>query len=339
MSPAGSAELVLEHLLEAGGGGAPPDEVAHKLGLSAGEMYAAIEALRESGYQITHVDRPTQHGLLLVRGPDHPLAADFMASLQTRVLGRNLVYCEELESTSSLAQRLAETGAEHGSVVLAGRQTAGRGRRGRTWLSLPGQQLYLSVILRPALGAERIFELTLVSVVALAEALEACGLAPEIKWPNDIEAGGRKLAGILCESALDGQASLKHVIVGVGTNVDAAAEEIPDELRGRATSVRAVTGRAGLTAFLAAMFLERLEEWLVLHDSLGFGAVLDTWRARTTTLDAEVRALVDGQVITGVAEDVDEAGALLVRDENGRVHRIIAGEVTTMRRLDRPARE
>ncbi len=310
-----------------------PEEVAHKLGLTAAEMYAAIEALRAAGQDIKYVERQGRHGLVLGPAPHRTIASEIEEGLTTRVMGRTLFYRDEIDSTSSLALKLASEGADHGTTVIAARQTAGRGRRGRSWLSLPGEQLFLSVILRTSLPAGRVFELKLVAAVALAEALETCGIVPGIKWPNDIEVDGRKLAGILCEGLFDAGGQLEAAVVGVGVNVDAAPEEIPEELRGRATSIRAETGRTGLTVTLAMAFLERLEEWLVLHGSLGFETVLETWRTRSTSLDTEVRALVDGRVITGIAEDVDASGALLVRDGEGHVHRIIAGEVTTLRRL------
>jgi BirA family biotin operon repressor/biotin-[acetyl-CoA-carboxylase] ligase len=328
-----AAELVLDQLVEHDGAEAPAEELAHKLGLSPPEMYEAIESLRHSGYEIGYIDRADHHGIVLLQIPVRPLEATLRRRSAGHSIGRDLVFREEVGSTNTLARELAEADAEHGTAVVAHRQTGGRGRRGRTWLSLPGEHVFLSVVLRPGLPTERIFELTLVAAVALAEALESCGVLAGIKWPNDIEVDGRKIAGILCESAIDSQGVLRYAIVGVGVNVDTRAEEFPEELRGQATSVRAVTGREGLTAAVIASFLDRLEDWLVLHSSLGFESVLETWRGRTTTINAEVRALVDGRVITGVAEDVDASGALLVRDEHGQVERIIAGEVTTLRRL------
>ncbi len=261
-------------------------------------------------------------------------AAQLQRALRTRAIGRRLIYREEVDSTNTLALKLASEGAGHGTTVLAARQTAGRGRRGRSWLSLPGEQLFLTVILRTTLPATRVFELTMVAAVAMAEALEACGVVPGIKWPNDLEIDGRKIAGILSEGLFDAEGRLECAVVGVGANVDASLEDIPEELRGRATSLRAETGQGGLLVTLASALLERLEEWLLRHESLGFAPVLETWRSRSSSLRAEVRALVDGQAVTGTAEDVDSTGALLVKDAAGRVHRIIAGEVTTLRRVE-----
>jgi BirA family transcriptional regulator, biotin operon repressor / biotin---[acetyl-CoA-carboxylase] ligase len=324
------AELVLEHLREAPGSEAPAEDVAHKLGLGAAEVLSAIESLRQAGYEIGYVDNPRHRGFVLLREPAQPVAAELDRLLRTQAIGRHLVHREEVGSTNDLARELADEGAPHGTVVLADRQTSGRGRRGREWVSLPGANLYCSIVLRPALPPERAHELTLVAGVALAEALEGSGVAAQLKWPNDVEHEGRKLAGILSELHAD-EVGLHHVVVGIGVNVDVPAEAFPEELRTRATSVRAITGRPASCAQVAAALFDRLEEWLVLHESMGFGAVLDSWRARSSTLHGEVRALVDGQVIAGVAEDVDATGALLVRDAAGKQHRIVAGEVTTVR--------
>ncbi len=328
---ASAAELVLEHLLEAQGA-TPADDVAHKLGLSAADVYAAISALRAGGYEIGYHDHGPERGFLLLRNPTVPLDEQIARMLSARVVGRQLVFKDEVDSTNALARQLAEEGAPHGTCVLALEQTAGRGRRGRTWTSLPGQQLYTSVVLRPSLPAARAFELTILAAVALAEALEGFGIVPEIKWPNDVELDGRKVAGILAELAADEEGHTRFVVLGIGVNVDGRAEDFPEELKGRATSLRAAAGHVFSCAPLAAALYDKLDEWLVLHESLGFAPVLDSWRGRSSTLGAEVRALVEGQVVAGVAEDVDDSGELLVSDAAGRLHRIVAGDLTTLRR-------
>lgn len=328
---ADAAELVLEHLLEHGGG-TPAEDVAHKLGLAPAEVLAAVASLRAGGYDIGYLEREGERGFVILASPPAVPEEEIGRLLHTRDIGRHLVVREEVDSTSAVARQLAEEGAPHGTVVIARHQLAGRGRRGRSWVALPGQQLYATVVLRPDLPADHAFELTMLAAVALAEALEEFGLLPAIKWPNDIELDDRKLAGILSELAAADDGHPRFVLLGVGVNVDGRAEDFPEELRSRATSIRAATGRIVSVAALAASFFDRLEEWLVLHHAMGFAAVLDSWRGYTTTLGADVRALVDGQVIAGVAEDVDEAGALLVRDAAGKLHRIVAGEVTTLRR-------
>jgi BirA family biotin operon repressor/biotin-[acetyl-CoA-carboxylase] ligase len=247
-------------------------------------------------------------------------------------VGTPLILRDEVDSTNTLAREFAEQGADHGTAVAARRQTAGRGRRGRTWLTLPGDHVYLSVILRPTLPPERLFEVTLVAAVALSEALEKLGVRSQIKWPNDIEIDGKKLAGILTELTTDAAGQMRFVILGVGVNVNTAADEFPDEIRERATSLRVVTGAPGEPQEVIAAFLDRLDDWLERHGTFGLTVILDAWRAKSSTLGSVVRATTEGRVIEGTAEDVDSTGALLIRDGSGQLYRIIAGEVITLRR-------
>ena len=335
MTPA-AHELVLEHLRELAGREVNATELSQKLGLSPAELHAAVEVLRERGYDVHHVDRPGHRGYALAHEPARPLDEEILALLPSGVrIGRPLVYREECPSTNDLAKEEGEAGAPHGLAVVTRRQTRGRGRRGRSWLTLTGDNLYASVLLRPELPVERIYELTMVAGVALAEALETCGVAARMKWPNDLEIDDRKVAGILAELATDAEGAVQFVVLGVGVNVISQPDAFPDEIRSRATSVSAHTDRRVSVAQVAAAFFEELDEWLVLHRSMGFEMVLDTWRARSSMLGAEVRALVDGQAIAGVAEELDTSGALLVRDAAGKLHRIVAGEITTLRRADR----
>jgi BirA family biotin operon repressor/biotin-[acetyl-CoA-carboxylase] ligase len=200
-------------------------------------------------------------------------------------------------------------------------------------VSPPGEHIFASVVLRPQRPADRAFELVFALSLAAAEALEWAGVAPRIKWPNDLEVDDKKIAGILAELADDGKGGLRYAVLGIGLNVNAPADAFPEDLRARATSVQAETGHPASCAHLAATLFERLEEWIVLGRSMGFTAVMDSWRARSSTPGAEVNVLLgDGQAVSGVAEDVDDGGALLVRDDAGKVHRILAGDVTTLRR-------
>lgn len=249
------------------------------------------------------------------------------------MIGQPRIDRDEVDSTNTLAKQLSDEGATHGTLIVARSQTAGRGRRGRSWLSIPGQQVFLSVIVRPNLPVTRVFELTLTAAVALADAFEDLGVKPEIKWPNDIEVGGRKIAGILCESAIDGSGNLRYAIIGVGANAEGAGADIPAEIAERATSVEAVTGQRGQAGALITAFSQRLEGWL---NGPNLEDVLRSWRKRTTTLGHEVRVLIDGETITGLAEDIDEAGALIVK-EGGKRHRILAGEITSLRPTGSPS--
>ncbi|MGH7353164.1 MAG: biotin--[acetyl-CoA-carboxylase] ligase [Candidatus Rokuibacteriota bacterium] len=233
---------------------------------------------------------------------------------------RTIVRLATVDSTQSEAFRLAAAGAADGTVVVADTQRSGRGRRGRGWHDVPGASVLVSLLVRPRLAAAALPQLSFVAAVAVAEALEATtGLTPRLKWPNDVLARGRKVAGILLESR-PGDAAGPCVVIGIGVNL--AQRAFPEALADRATSVLLETGRApGRDTVLEAL-LEAFDRWRARLEGDGFGAVRDAWRARTETLGRRVS--VEG--VAGTAVDIDEAGALLV-DDGGRVRRIVSGEL------------
>jgi BirA family biotin operon repressor/biotin-[acetyl-CoA-carboxylase] ligase len=252
------------------------------------------------------------------------------AQLTTRELGRALRHLQSIGSTSQLAYELAQQGAPHGQSVIAEEQTAGRGRRGRSWVSPPGKNLYLSLVLRPALPPERAPELTLVAAVAIAEALQSFGCPAMIKWPNDLEVGGRKIGGILTELAAE-PGRIHFVVLGVGVNLNIQAHEFPDEIRGIATSVQLVTGRPVDRARFAAQVLGALESWFDRHQDAGFEVVRRRWTALSSTVGSEVRVRLESGAIEGEAEGIDASGALRVRTRSGAVQTVLAGDVETLR--------
>ena len=251
-------------------------------------------------------------------------------------LGTEILYFPEIDSTNNVAAKLASTGPCEGAIVVAGAQTAGRGRRGRSWFSPAGAGLYVSVVLEPsgAADVERATALvTLAAGVALAEGIErATGFAPAIKWPNDLIAGRRKIAGILAEGiarpsrAEHGSARVAAVVLGYGINVSTSA--FPPELSDRASSLEGELGRtidsAQLCAESIAALAARYEDLLAGR----FDAILDAWRGRApASRGARVQWETPDGVRRGTTAGVDETGALLVRT-HGAIERLVAGEVT-----------
>ena len=240
-------------------------------------------------------------------------------------LGTEILFFASIGSTSDVAAALAAQGDREGAVVVAEAQTAGRGRRGRTWFSPPSSGLYVSVVLAPArarLARDRALALlTLAAGVALAEAVElVTGLAADIKWPNDLLVGRRKLAGILAE-----RVSRDTVVLGYGINVSPMA--YPRELSDRATSLELELGRAIDRSILLAETLAALAS---RYDDLlegRFDAILDVWRARApASRGARVSWETPAGPRSGITAGVDDLGALLV-DAGGRIERIVAGEL------------
>jgi BirA family biotin operon repressor/biotin-[acetyl-CoA-carboxylase] ligase len=321
-----SEELVLAFLAEAGDEYVSGEAISDKLGLTRAAVWKHVESLRAHGYRI---DALPARGYRLVEVPDRLTPLELRPLLNTHDLGQELHWYEELGSTNDRAKELAEEGAEHGEVVIAEAQTAGRGRRGRSWVSPPRKNLYFSVVLRPELPPARAPELTLVASVALCDALRLAGVEAGIKWPNDLLASGRKIAGVLTELAAEPD-RVHWAVLGAGVNVNARREDFPEELRDEATSVLIERGQPAPRALLAAACFTALEDWLDRHAEEGFGPVREAWRARTVTLGREVVVKADGREIAGTAEDIDETGALLVRGPAG-LERVLAGDVKLVR--------
>ncbi len=276
-----------------------------------------------------------------------PEFADALARRAGRLGGLALpvVWYDTVSSTNDVADHLASGGAAHGTVVAADCQQSGRGRMGRAWHSPPGAGLYVSVVLRPAsfIGpAERgtmsaASRVTLTAGVALADALRAAtGLPAEIKWPNDLVVGPRKVCGILAEGAASGE-TLHHVILGYGVN--ALASAYPPEIADRATSIEAELGRAVDRGAVFAESLACLVERLRQVAAGGFDAVLDAWRALSpSSVGARVQISTGAGWVDAVTAGLDADGALVVRAE-GSLRRVIAGEVRWTARAGRGSEE
>jgi BirA family biotin operon repressor/biotin-[acetyl-CoA-carboxylase] ligase len=234
-----------------------------------------------------------------------------------------VLWYPQITSTNDVAASMAMRGAAEGTVVVADMQTAGRGRLGRSWESPPGAGLYVSVVLRPAAAALGL--ITIAAGAAVAEGIEsATGLRPAVKWPNDVYAAARKLAGILAEAGTSG-AVVQHVVVGIGVNVMPA--RWPPAIAARATSLETEAGRAVDRGWV---FAECLAALAARYRDLREGrtdAVLDAWRQRAaSTFGRSVEWEAAGRTVSGIVEDIDETGALIVRSQ-GTQRRIVAGEV------------
>jgi BirA family transcriptional regulator, biotin operon repressor / biotin---[acetyl-CoA-carboxylase] ligase len=322
----GHEELVLAFLAEAGEEFVSGEAISDKLGLSRAAVWKHVNALRAQGYRI---DAVPARGYRLVEIPDRLGELELRPLLNTHDVGQVLHWFAEVGSTNDVAKQLADEGAAHGEVVVAEAQSAGRGRRGRSWASPPGRNVYLSVVLRPDLPPARAPELTLLGSVAACQAVRQAGVPAAIKWPNDLLVGDRKLAGILTEMAAEVD-QVQWVVLGIGVNVNAQAEDFPEEVRDLATSMALERRHPIPRALFAAALLTALEEWLDRHAAEGFEPVRQAWRELSGTLGREVRVRTGEGEVVGVAEDVDAAGALLVRTSQGP-RRVIAGDVELLR--------
>jgi BirA family biotin operon repressor/biotin-[acetyl-CoA-carboxylase] ligase len=301
-------------------------ELAEQLGVTRAAIWGRIEELRRLGYDI---EAGPHLGYRLVSAPDALYADDLLARLGTaRIIGRDIRVFEQTTSTNDVIEKLAHDGVKEGVVVFAESQTKGRGRLGRPWVSPGRKGLWLSVLLRPDLRPQETTQLTVASATALRRAIQSeTGLDPEIKWPNDILIRGKKVAGILTELSAELD-RVKHVILGIGLDVNQNVNEFPAELRKTATSLKIETGKILSRPELATAILRELDCDYARVGGHFFADVADEWEAHCTTIGRAVTIQIGGRRVSGRAESLDDDGALLLRTEHGHLERITGGDVT-----------
>ncbi len=247
----------------------------------------------------------------------------FHTMLQTRMFGRNLIFEPSVGSTMDVARDAALHGAVEGAVALADEQTAGRGRLGRSWITPPATNLASTLVLRPPTSVLR--AIAMIAPLAICHVIrDVAGIHADIKWPNDVQIDGKKVAGILIETDLTDQ-HRGFVLVGSGINVNFDPRE-HEELRDIATSLKAELGHDVDREALLASYLAHFEQLYVAAKS--GESIRDRWRERLVTLGNDVRATWQGGSAEGIAEDVDTDGALLIRTAEGALTRVEAGDVT-----------
>ena len=312
-----SAAKVLATLLSSGP--VSGEDMAAELRLSRAAIWKHVESLRQIGYVIT--SRPGE-GYEVTQSPDLPLQEEVHRYITPQTLGQRILFMRRCDSSNLQLKLMAEQGEKEGTVVVTDEQTAGRGRRGRTWLANPGDGLLFSVLLRPPLAPRELFGLTLVTGVAVAEGLLELGLRPGIKWPNDILIEGKKLCGILAESSGEVDHT-HHVILGIGLNVrgkpaldhygvTALSDHLNPPPRAKILAVLIQNLSARYAQFLGGDLLTILERWKELSITLGQHVV-----AHTATGE-----------IHGVAKDITREGGLVLLLDSGEQQEVTAGEVT-----------
>jgi BirA family biotin operon repressor/biotin-[acetyl-CoA-carboxylase] ligase len=260
-------------------------------------------------------------------GAAAPLSPDAIrAGLTDLRFARKIHYFAKIDSTNVYARRRAEEGAPEGEIVIADEQTDGKGRLGRTWVSPPRANLYLSVILRPDLAPAQVSQLTFAAAVALAETVQSFAAPPEIKWPNDILIDGKKLAGILSECSIQSGRVL-YAILGIGVNLNYSIGVMPNEIRNRATSLMEVLGRSVDRNLFAGLLIRSLERCYLDLLAAGLDSMASRWEGFFKLNGKEVRVEMADQTVRGIVRGIDPEGALLVEDHSGHTRRVVAGDV------------
>lgn len=300
------------------------EDIGRELSITRAAVWKGIKKLREEGYEIEAV---TNRGYRLTNPETMYNKRELEQGLKTKTMGQSIYFYEETDTTNNRARELALEGAPEGTLVVAEKQTAGRGRRGKVWESPLGTGIWMSLVLRPQIMPAEAPVLTLLCGLATAEAIKAeTGLSAGIKWPNDILINGKKAVGILTE--MDCEMSEVHfVIPGIGINVNTAS--FPPEIADIATSLYLECGKTVSRRRLVHKVLERLEEHYETFLRTGsFTAMLEDYRKHCITLGKEVHVL-GREPFFAEALDITPEGELLVRRaDNGKEEVVFSGEVS-----------
>ena len=301
------------------------ERLSRELGVSRTAIWKHISSLRKSGY---HIEAVPSRGYRLIYSPDIIAPHEVKSHLDGARIGQRLEFYKITASTNADAFRLAEDRAIEGTVVIADAQSGGKGRRGRVWTSPAGVNLYCSIILRPSIMPHEAPQLTFLSAVAVARAIElTTRLAPEIKWPNDLLICGKKVAGLLNEMSAETD-GINFVILGIGINLNMTADQFPEDLRQPATSLLLESGTRVNRSIFTSTMLNELDRLYADFLSHGFGPIREEWQQRCNASGRQVIVSDSGtECAGGRFIGIDSDGAMLLRSDDNKMHRITSGDV------------
>ncbi len=320
-----SSEII--HMLEAAGQGYLSGQtLAEALGVSRTAIWKQVQGLKSEGYEIVSV---TNRGYKLMRKAD-PLSVEAIREgLETEALGCALFYFDSVDSTQAIAKEKAPI-SPHGTVVVANKQTNGKGRLGRSWHSPHGLGVYMSLIVKPNISPAQSPQLTLLTAIAVVDTLAKFGVDAGIKWPNDCLVAGKKISGVLTEMAADAD-QIQHVIIGVGLNVNHSAHDFTAEITPIVTSMKMSLGLENATMIprseVIQVFLLEWEKLFALYLREGFAPIKEKWELRSNIVGRNIKVTMMKRELYGVAIGVTEAGALLVKDSQERVEAVFSGDI------------
>lgn len=312
---------ILEYLLEHKGQYVSGQKISELFGISRTAVWKHIHVLKQRGYII---DSFTKKGYCLQQAPELLNVEELKEELGDYLLGNTLYYYEKVDSTNNICKRFGMTDAPEGTVVIAEKQTGGRGRLERTFLSPFAKGLWFSVLFRPPFAPMESSKMTLLAAVAVANAIKKNGLSCQIKWPNDILVDSKKLVGILTELNASME-SINYLVMGIGVNTNISKKELPRDLKKIVTSFEIEDVSVNRTELLKEI-LGQLERYYDMAKTVGFGPILEEWRTLSGMLHKNVEVISHNTEYEGKAVDIDEDGNLLVETDQG-IKKVIAGDV------------
>ena len=301
------------------------ETISNELGITRSAVWKQVNELRTMGYDIASSQK---EGYRLTRTSSKLLPYEVHKKLRTQFVGKKMRYLDSTTSTIAVGKQICSEGdAEkmHGMVIIAEEQTDGIGRMGRAWIS-PSGGIWITIVLKPNIPIERVFMITMAGSVAVARAIrKEFDLGALIKWPNDIFIGNKKVAGLLLE--LSAEADVVHYcLLGMGIDVNVPLDQFSVALQKEITAISAEVGHEVDRASLLARILKEFESHYLLIESGEYDAIIREWKSLSCTLERRVEVRTLKNNFEGDAIDIDEFGALIIRKDNGKLERVIAGD-------------
>ncbi len=299
-------------------------DLCEQLGVSRTAVWKVIRQLQEEGYIIEAV---RNRGYRLSDSTEVYNEAELKGAIHTKKAGKSLFFFDEVDSTNNKARQLAEAGAPDGTLVVAETQRAGKGRRGRQWVSPKGSGIWMSLALRPDIMPDRASMLTLVAALSVAMGIKTVtGLNAEIKWPNDIVINGKKVCGILTEMSTE-MNEINHVVVGIGINAN--MQEFPEDIRMVATSLVIEGGQPVNRSELVNAVLMAWEQYYEIYlQTADMTNLIQTYNERLVNRNGQVVVLAPEGSWPGISLGIDTIGQLQVEKEDRTVVAVMSGEVS-----------
>lgn len=301
------------------------DQISASLDIPGSSVARHIKSLREAGHDI---EFSRESGYLLVQGGGAITPEEIEKTLKTAVMGRDIRYYESVGSTNWTARKLCTEGdpaALHGTLIIAEEQTGGFGRLGRAWVS-PKGGIWASLILKPKVPVNSLFLITMAASIAIARAIRRkYDLGALIKWPNDVFIGDKKAAGLLVELSTEGE-NVNYCLLGIGIDANVDINDLPPDLQKTVTSVMAELGHEVDRASLLTTVLKEFEGRYQILESGEYDPIVREWKSLSRTLDSRVSIRTMRKTFEGIAIDIDQHGALIIRRDNGRIEKVVAGD-------------
>ena len=319
-------DRILEKLITSKGEPVSGERLADELSVSRSAIWKHIQAWRDEGYAI---DSSTNLGYSLISTPDMLTPGEIKAGLKTGVIGKEIQYFKETESTNIIAREIAGS-VEEGTVVIAESQTGGRGRLGRKWIS-PEGGIWLSIVLKPRIQPLYAPRITLLAGVSVAKTIRSLGLAAKIKWPNDVLINGKKVCGILTEIEAE-MDMIDYCVVGIGIDANVDTESFPEEFRESSTSLKKELGYGINRVEFVQKLLSEFESLYLKFQKEDFPSILEEWRNMSATIGEWVKITTQARTVYGEVIGVDNEGALILETSDGKLEKIVAGNCEHLRR-------